>query len=202
MSPADSQAAISSQTVRDALQSLVFLTVPARPSPLLHLCLVETYLQQNRFPITLESRRFALQKILLDLIVDRFTTLCAVFRLDPPTPNAPYDEAIRAIRRYAQPANPELTGWCWLYYRFVRVELAIPPEQFSELCCVDARSLRRYLGHVIQRLTGLLMEAEWAVNQDWHGERLDAWRKTLGPAVEHVPFIVIVDTWERAGLGS
>jgi hypothetical protein len=143
-----------------------------------------------------------LEKIVLDLILDRFHFLCSVFQLDPPPANEPYQQALATIRSFTQPACPERIGWCWLYYRYVRSELALSSELFSELCNLDPRTLRRYQAHAIWRLTTLLTEAELQAIQQSHRERRNG--KEIGNSnrpgmvVESIPFIVILDIWEMA----
>ncbi|MEP7287734.1 MAG: tetratricopeptide repeat protein [Chloroflexota bacterium] len=56
--------------------------------------------------------------------------------------------------------NSELKGWSYLYYRYVRVDLALSVEELETLTQEDRRTLQRRLSRAIRRLTHLLIRRE------------------------------------------
>lgn len=157
----DERVTITVAAVTQTLNNLIYTASPPKDTALLDLHLVDTLLCDARLSPTPDHRRFALEKIITDLLITHFHDLNALFQLPLPAANEPYSDALASIARYGETGNPNLMGWCWLYYRYIRSELAITPDQFSRLCPITTRTLRRYQELALRRLTRLLMEAEW-----------------------------------------
>ena len=155
------QPAISTSSVTAALNSLIYTLVQYDDADLYGLTLVDEFLEDATFPLTLYDRRYALCCILAQLITERLTFLGHLFELELPPEDELYREALVSVRAYAQAQNPELTGFCWLYYRYVRAELNISMTVFSNACFITTRTLRRYQSYAIQRLTDILIKQEW-----------------------------------------
>lgn len=167
MSPVESQNAITVAAVRAALKGLIFTSTPVSFSKLEELLLVGAFLKEHNFPATPQSRQYALGKVLLNLISERFTYLCHMCCWKAPLLTEPFDQALNRIEGYARTNAPALTAWCWMYYRYVRSELPIMRIEFSCICRIDERTLRRYHNQALTQLTTLLIEAEWQEIQRW-----------------------------------
>jgi hypothetical protein len=150
---------INQQAVREALDNLVYTTRPIRPSPLIQLLLVQNLLSDSRLA-GLEVQHFALSRLLTGCIRDPFIRQRRALELDNPDRYSTRQEALAAIAADAQMASPELLGWGWLYYRYVRVDLLITHDLFSQSAHIDRRTLRRYQQHGVKRLTLYLIEQE------------------------------------------
>lgn len=165
MYPQDQIVTITVEAVARTLNNIIYTTTEPEDTDLLYLRLVDAMLQDTRMLPTIDYRRFVLEKIVADLLIGYFHNLSVLFRLPQPAANESYSDALVSIARYGETGNPNLIGWCWLYYRYIRSELAISPDRFSRLCHITTRTLRRYQGLALARLTRLLVEAEWQVNQ-------------------------------------
>ena len=152
---------ISAASVSAALNTLVYTSAQSSGTDLYALALVDEFLDDTSFPPNLHDRRYALSCLLVRLITERFEHLAHIFQLALPPEDEPYHEALISIRSHSQRQNPELIGFSWLYYHYVRAELNISMTVFSEACYINKRTLRRYQWHVIRRLTYLLIEREW-----------------------------------------
>ncbi len=73
---------------------------------------------------------------------------------------SPRPQALMALRRDFQQQNVELEAWSLLYYRYVRVDLALGWEEMAALVGQTPRNLRRRRGHGIQRLLHCLVQQE------------------------------------------
>ncbi len=154
---------ISQEAVRDALGNLVYSTTQHSASPLIYLTVVDEVIDD--WPCSPQSREFALAALLVDFIIDHFAAQCRCFNLPTPETWATQSDALIAITTQAQTLSVELVGWGWLYAHFVRVELAISPQLFSQAAGIDLRTLRRYQQHTIARLTLCLIEHERAARR-------------------------------------
>lgn len=154
---------ISPELVRDALSNLVYSATQRPPSPLIYLILVDEVITD--WPCSPQIREFILATLLVDLITNRFAAHWHCFNLPTLEVWATQSDALIAISTQAKTESVELMGWCWLYAHFVRVELAISPQLFSEAAGIDLRTLRRYQHHAITRLTLCLLEHEHAARQ-------------------------------------
>lgn len=165
MYPQDQIVTITVEAVTRTLNNIIYTTTEPEDTDLLYLHLVDAMLRDARIQPTVDYRRFVLEKIIADLLIGYFHNLSMLFRLPQPAANEPYSDALVSITRYGETGNPNLIGWCWLYYRYIRSELAISPDRFSHLCHITDRTLRRYQGLALARLTKLLVETEWQFNQ-------------------------------------
>jgi hypothetical protein len=160
--------AVSCKAVSTVLDRLGYSTAPSEASDLYSLMLVDEFLQDPTFPRTLQDRQYAIATILITYISERLCRLASYFDLTPPLANETYREAMVTIERYASTHNPELIGWCWLYYHYVRTELDIQAKLFSSVCFLSQRTLQRYHRYAIKRLTEMLIQAEWQLRQQRH----------------------------------
>lgn len=149
---------ISQENVRAALERLVYTSSEKGDHPLLFLLLIDQFLTNPNLPPLQDAREFALRHILTTLITEEFLNLRAVGEEMPNMLDTPLDEVLAAE---VQTQSPELIGWGWLYYRYIRVDLDVSPESFSRVSHVDERTLRRYQQHAIKRLTDRLTYMEW-----------------------------------------
>ena len=161
-----SSSVITPKSVQQALKSLVYTTVTQYNSNLCTLALVEKFLQSLRLQSSLSSRSYALGCILTNIITEQTMRLLTVLEGNANIAQETYCQATLTIQYSAQTVNPELIGWCWVYYRYVRPELHISVNSFSELCTITQRTLSRYHSSTINRLTTLLIERELQVKSD------------------------------------
>lgn len=145
--------------VRQALNLLRYSS-GAYISSLTSLALVEAYLAQPNLPDSPHLRVVALQDILIDLITTQLADHRTALGLEVPGTDETQATATRHIHQDAATSSAELIGWSWLYYGFVRCELAIRPAVFCAAAGIEDRTLRRYQHHVVWRLTLLLIAAE------------------------------------------
>lgn len=165
-------AIISQQAVRRALDNLVYSSGRRIPSPLTKLTLIEEFLSDPVMPRCPEEREFALNYFLVECIRDQFTLQRRAFGLLPPDTYTTQQEALEDIVVAARVGSPDLLGWGWLYYHYVRVDLHITPPVFCQSAHVDPRSLRRYQQHTLARLTMHLIERERMARTAQHQRRL------------------------------
>lgn len=170
----NSRPRIDQQSVRAALEEMIYTSRLAPPNPLEQLLLVDQQLSRPDVPHLGEPRLFALRHLLTDIISREYETLRVKLGLEGSIPPPSAETAHEAIRKDVQTRNPELFGWSLLYYRFVQVHLNFTPEILSELTGFDERSLRRYQRHGIRRLTERLADAEWSVRRLQRRLRLTA----------------------------
>jgi hypothetical protein len=139
--------------VKAALNGLVYSAQPRRFNPLAHLLVVNQAVHQPLVASGTLARLFALSQLLTTLIsreVRRHRTALEVLSLPQETSRS---DAQQAIKQDAETACPELMGWSWLYYHFVRVEFNIGLKDFTRWAAVDERTLRRYQEHAIWGLS-------------------------------------------------
>jgi hypothetical protein len=86
--------------------------------------------------------------------------LCAPYEAEP------LQAAQDALAQDPRIGSLELTQWSLLYYTFVRSDLNFSSQDFSRLIHVDARSVRRYQQHGVQRLTQALFHSEWTARRE------------------------------------
>ena len=152
---------INEEEVIKSLNSLIYSAVKRFNTALDGLFLIDKFLNSIKWEgqEIERGRRYGLQCVLIQVISRRFTDVAVLFGLEIDDEET-YEQAIKSIAGYGKLYNPELIGWAWLYYRFVRVDLCISAVDFSEACCINERTLRRYQTHAISRLTDLLIEQE------------------------------------------
>ncbi len=166
------QCVISHQAVRAVLETLLYSASEYGKHPLEDLFLVDFAIAGPDWPESPYVRRYALHEILITAITDELANHRRVFNMRPPPDEGCITEAFAAIQTDARTGNPELIGWSWLYYRFVRVELALLPKDYCKAAGFDERTLRRYQNHAILRLTRRLMAEERRARQAYFRQRL------------------------------
>jgi hypothetical protein len=157
---ASSTPSIDTKSVYAALKSLVYTTVTSDDSDLYRLALVDDFLNSIQAQPNLQTRRYGLGCVLVNIITQQMVYLAALLGVKTSIEQATYHQTMVTISLYAQTGNAELIGWCWLYCRHVRAELCISPTVFSEACSINERTLRRYQADAMQRLTIVLIEKE------------------------------------------
>jgi tetratricopeptide (TPR) repeat protein len=157
------QPSISYETVRAALDAMLYMSVARSPNPLEALALVDDFISNPDLPDTPEKREYALRQLLISVIVREYNAHRHNFGFEVPVSHAPLEAALDEIRRDVQQHNPELIGWCLLYYRYVRVDLNLSIESIMSIAHVEQRTLRRYQSHAIERLRDCIVSAEWDI---------------------------------------
>lgn len=150
---------INEGSVMKALNSLTYLASKRTDSDLYGLILIDKFLKSIKWKTNTRSRRYGLEHVLIQSISRRFIYVATLLGLEVDREEN-YEQAIQSIAVYGKTNNPELIGWAWLYYRFVRLELCISAPVFSAACRITDRTLRRYQTHAVSRLTVLLIERE------------------------------------------
>jgi tetratricopeptide (TPR) repeat protein len=152
---------ISWESVRSALDSLVYLSTARSPNPLEHLLLVDEFLTNPDFPQGPHGRQFALDRILVTTIEEQYQRVRAALGMKPPDPDMEFDAALAEAVADERTGNLEAVGWGLLYFRFVRSELGLSLDMLAPAIHADPRTLRRYQHHAIHRLTEQLIQDEW-----------------------------------------
>lgn len=163
---------ISEKVVRTTLDRLLYTSVDRGESPLQYLLLVDEFLANPDLPDTPHKREFAIHHILTSLIIEGLAHHREVQGFDPPNENCTIGAAKAEIKRDTRTNNQELIGWTWLYYHYVRVDLNISAETFSEIALFDPRTLRRYQQNTLRRLTNRLYQLEWEASKVQRQRRL------------------------------
>lgn len=167
--------------MREALELLLYSASKREANQLESLTLVDKYLTSPDLPDSPQARKFALQEVLVTAITDEFIRQRTANGSLPPSIADDVKAVRAAIAADAKTGNPELIGWSWLYYHFVRVDLNISYTQYSEASWLEERTIRRYQRHAIWRLTTLLLEHERAANLELRKQRLYAHLPTAAP---------------------
>lgn len=165
---------ISCQSVRAALDAMLYTSTQQLPSSLEALMLVDHFNSHPDLPPNIENREFALHHLLISMITREYGRHLLNYGLTPPKSDSTLKAASEDIRLATQQHNPELLGWCLLYYRYVRVDLSLSIESIVPITHAEQRTLRRYLNHAIQRLKDCLVLAEWDVRMKQRKVRLYA----------------------------
>lgn len=163
---------IGHETVRAALESLLYTSIEKPLSPLQHLWLVDEYLTRLDIPPIQHDRIFALNAVLTELISSELQALRRNLGLSPLWRDTSADSLLSTLAADAASASPELIGWDWLYCRYVRVDLNISQTAFCSTLHLDERTLRRYQQHALKRFTEKLIQAEWAARAQQRKRRL------------------------------
>lgn len=156
---------ISADAIRATLDDLLNTTTRRGRSPLDALTLVDEFLSDPSLPRIENSRVFAINSVLLNLITQEFTEQRRIHRLPMPDENATRFQHIEAIRRDAQVNSPNLIAWSLLYYHYVAVDVDITLELFADCVSVDPRTIRRRLIYALETLTTKVIEAEWNIRK-------------------------------------
>lgn len=156
----DPSVVITPQEIQQAVHISLFSSKPDTDHPFQTLALVDEYLQSPYLPTSPLNRRLALQALLAQVITDEFKHHCLMFNLSIPLEMSSWEEAHRHIGLIAQRHNPRLSGWAWLYYRYVCIDLDISAASFAQLLHVDKRTLRRYQQNAFHQLAEHLIILE------------------------------------------
>jgi len=155
--------AITPRRVKIALDALLYGRSIAPSDSLEQLTLVNEVLAAAALPPDAHSRAAALGILLTALMTKELVKHRRAMGIHDSLTKIARQAALEAIARDGQCANPELLGWSWLYYHYVRVELNIQPKDFCQACFVTERTLRRYQALAFWRLTQLLIKREWQI---------------------------------------
>jgi tetratricopeptide (TPR) repeat protein len=163
---------ISQDVVRAALDALLYTASGREASALDYLLLVDEFLINPDLPTSDQQREFATNTLLVGLITENLNAHLQGLSL----PLCEGDETVfelgNRLVEASQSDNVELMGWFILYCRYVRVDLAIGPEQIEDLTHVEGRTIRRYQRHGVRRLTEHLIEREWIARTGRRKRRL------------------------------
>ena len=153
---------ISEHAVKEALDSLTSPSIRLTSShALCTLIMVDVFLANPDMPPIENSREFAVQKLLVDIIIHEYTVQRNIFHLPAPQTIQTQAHAISFIQEDALVDSIELMGWCILYFIYVRVNLNLSLSDFSEKAGLVSRTLRRYRANSIRRLRDVIIQEEW-----------------------------------------
>ena len=155
---------ITAGTVRSALAGLVYASLPSSVPDLNNLALVDDWLAHHAPAGGPEARTWALREVLTRQVTQQLHSLRQVWGYAQPADQT-RTQALQAIQADGCTGNPEVIGWSWLYYRYIRVELGLSPQAYSQAAGLDTRSLRRYQQYAVQRLAQQLFQAEVALRE-------------------------------------
>jgi hypothetical protein len=164
--------AITPEAVKTALESLLYAAMPNRDRSLQYLTVVEQALVRHHLSSHSLTRTIALHQFLTRLMVDQYRQHRQVLGLPAVDSGANLSMAENAIAADTRAVNHELIGWSWFYYRYVRTDLGLSLQRFSQLAHMDERTLRRHHRHTLERLTSLLTEAEAEATSRQRQQRL------------------------------
>ncbi len=155
------------ETVQQALKSLRLGTPMVADTPLVGLKLVENILADKTFPVDEKGQVYAVFQLLTETITDGLSRHRAALGLQKPDITSTLANVQKAIEQDGRTENPELIGWSWLYYAYVRVDLHLSAPQFCQYAHLDPRTLRRYQQRAMLRLTIQLIADEQQARR-WH----------------------------------
>ena len=153
-------ACITYETVKTALDALVYTSQKRSPSLLEDLLLVSIVLMSWKWPRAIYIRTYALHYLLTSFIEQEYFRHRRIHGCSKVKYDIPINRIRACITQDARTRNKELISWGWLYYYFVRVEYGLSALDFCQLTCIDERTLRRYQAHAIHRLTFYLLKKE------------------------------------------
>ncbi|MCU0496700.1 MAG: tetratricopeptide repeat protein [Anaerolineae bacterium] len=156
---------ISADAIRTTLDDLLNTTTRRGRSPLDALTLVDEFLSDPSLPRMENSRVFAINSILLNLITQEFKEQRRIHRLSTLEDNATRQQHIETIKQDAIVNSPNLIAWSLLYYHYVEVDVDISLELFADCVSVDPRTIRRRLIYALETLTNKVIEAEWNIRK-------------------------------------
>jgi tetratricopeptide (TPR) repeat protein len=164
---------IDPEHVRDVLEAMLHLIAEADPrNPLYFLAIVDENLVNSNRPSSPNARIYRTRQILIDLISSQLAVHRNTFQLPPPSQHETYPAALRSLQNDARVRSAALMGWSCLYYRFVRVDLELSPDDLSVASSIHKRSLQRYQSRVTEHLTQALIELETAARARRQQRRL------------------------------
>jgi tetratricopeptide (TPR) repeat protein len=163
---------ISIESVRDALDGLLYTSRASQTNALHMLTLVDEFLLNPALPDFENARHFAVNNLLVDLITNEFSHLRHSLNLSRPQPDTTLDEELQRLRQDGRTGSAHLIAWGYLYYRYVRVDLNISPENYASHVQLDTRTVRRHLAKAIEGLTAKLVIEEWKARSRLRKRRL------------------------------
>jgi tetratricopeptide (TPR) repeat protein len=153
---------ITVQAVREALDGLLYTSRQSNANNALQvLTLVDEFITHPALPSFENVRTFALNTILTDAISQEFSLIRQSINRPVPSRTSTRLEETRLIQEDGKTRSIPLISWGYLYYRYVRVDLNLLPEEFATYVQVDVRTMRRYQSQAIDALTEKLVLAEW-----------------------------------------
>lgn len=150
---------ISRESVRAVLEGMLYHSSETG-SALEHLTLVDDFLIRHNIPYSENRRLFVIRLIITNVITEQLASHRSNFGLGPPILEETLADAQLSIQADVRTQSAELAGWSLLFYRFVRVDLNLPPAGYSAMSHVDERTLRRYQSRTTGRLRDLLVRYE------------------------------------------
>lgn len=152
--------------VRQALDSLLYRTRPLPDdNPLFNLSL----LRQNFSPHWTSSsiqKMMALSDLLTTSISNSYRHHRRIRQFPLPDIQSTLADTEIVLQLDVQSGSVELMSWSWLYHRYVRVDLDIEADTFSQMCNITQRTLRRYTKHGVWRLTERIIRQECELLKD------------------------------------
>jgi hypothetical protein len=134
-------------------------------TPLENLLLVHQLAADPVIPQNAQKNRYALHLLLTSLITDEVVRHRRASSI-PIGNEQTLTEARNAIGQDTRTSKQELISWSWLYYHYVRVEFNISAKEYSQIAFITDRTLRRYHGHGVRRLTQYLIAREHIVREN------------------------------------
>jgi tetratricopeptide (TPR) repeat protein len=166
---------ISKDDLRVALNSMVTpSSAPLVLDSLSTLILVDEALADPTLPKIHNSNEFAIYTVLTEIITDALHMQRRQLGLPPTKVDEGLGEATQSIIHGGRQDSTELLYWSFLHYHYVRVELNITVEKFSELVNLAQRTIRRYRTYAMDRLWQKLILEEQQARIRQHERRLYA----------------------------
>lgn len=207
---------IDSMLVRAALDGLLYTVRGRTANPLENLWMIDQALLDPDHPPAQQGRAYELAVVLTDIITTQLTLHRSANALPPPKGAQSRSEAMHQIATDSKTGNIEFIGWSWLYYRYVRIELAISIGDYEDAAVIEPRIRRRYRDHALRRLSQRLIEWEKEARYALRKQRLYARLPVTPPmrlfgrdrdlaALTHTlthPAVQIVQINGEAGIGK
>lgn len=175
---------ITSTSVKKAFQTLTYtMQDDSDGITLKTLSLVDNFLDSPHCPPAENLRQYALAEILTDIVIQQLTRMRRLFDLPAPDIRDPLSVAHNQIIADSASDSPQLIGWSFIYHHYIRNELGITQERYSEISHMVKRTLRRYIQHTLEAVANILIEKEWSIRQKKHQQNL---RQTI-PVAQRIP---------------
>jgi tetratricopeptide (TPR) repeat protein len=171
---------ISTENIRAALDRLVYSATHSDENALEHLLIIDSIVSHPDFPPSSRGREFALNSLLISIITSQLEHHRHLHDRALEPVGAGEQEVLMEITKDAQTGSPELLGWGWFYYHYVRSDLNISQLAFSQLTHLDERTLRRYQQHTLRQLADAFIEQEHAARSVQRARHLYAELPTHG----------------------
>src|SRR5687768_17550246 len=123
---------ISLESVKAALNSLLYSSGTHEPNPLENILLVRQLAAHPVIPQGTQKSSYALHFLLTSIISEELDKHRRALSI-PVGNEQMFTDAENAIVRDARTSNRELLSWSWLYYHFVRVEFNISTKNFIQI---------------------------------------------------------------------